>query len=79
MRLPLLAVALCALAACGPPAQVSKNRPQLEMGVGFGDPSTFRALAPAVSGSSLTRDFMDLTLPWKAVRNLGHLVASKAL
>lgn len=71
MRLPLLAVALCALAACGPPAQVSKNRPQLEMGVGFGDPSTFRALAPAVSGSSLTRDFMDLTFAMESGQELG--------
>lgn len=61
MRLPLCVAVLSLVAACAPPAQVSKNRPPVEVGVGFGDPSAFRALAGPVSGSSLTRDFMDLT------------------
>lgn len=59
MRLPLILAAFCTLAACAPPAQVSKNSPPV--GVGFGDPSAFRALAVPSGGSSLTRDFMDLT------------------
>lgn len=59
MRLPLILAAFCTLAACAPPAQVSKNSPPV--GVGFGDPSAFRALAAPSGGSSLTRDFMDLT------------------
>lgn len=59
MRLPLILAALSTLAACAPPAQVSKNSPPV--GVGFGDPSAFRALAAPSGGSSLTRDFMDLT------------------
>lgn len=59
MRLPLILAALSTLAACAPPAQVSKNSPPV--GVGFGDPSAFRALAVPSGGSSLTRDFMDLT------------------
>ena len=61
MRLSLFAVALCALSACAPPAQVSKSSPPAEVGVGFGKPSAFRAMAAPASGSSLTRDFMDLT------------------
>jgi len=61
MRLPIALLALCAMSACAPPAQVSKGGPATDTGIGFGDPS-MRAVA-AVSGgtSSLTRDFMDLT------------------
>jgi hypothetical protein len=70
MRHPLFLVALCALAACAPPAQVSKNRPPVEVGVGFGAPSDYRALAAASSGSSLTRDFMDLTFAMESGRAL---------
>lgn len=70
MRLPLCVAALCALSACAPPAQVSKNRPATEVGVGFGNPSAFRALAGAEAGSSLTRDFMDLTFAMESGRVL---------
>ena len=70
MRHPLFLVALCALAACAPSAQVSKNRPPVEVGVGFGAPSDYRALAAASSGSSLTRDFMDLTFAMESGRAL---------
>ena len=70
MRHPLFLAALCALAACAPSAQVSKNRPPVEVGVGFGAPSDYRALAAASSGSSLTRDFMDLTFAMESGRAL---------
>ena len=70
MRHPLFLAALCALAACAPPAQVSKNRPPVEVGVGFGAPSDYRALAAPSSGSSLTRDFMDLTFAMESGRAL---------
>ncbi len=70
MRLPLCVAALAALAACAPPAQVSKNRPPVEMGVGFGDPSAYRALAGPVTASSRTRDFMDLTFGMESGRVL---------
>ncbi len=70
MRLPLCLAALCALSACAPPAQVSKNRPPAEVGVGFGNPTAFRALAIADTGSSLTRDFMDLTFAMESGRVL---------
>lgn len=58
MRLPLLPAALCLLAACAPPAQVSKGEATSEVGVGFGRPGL--ALAPVVAGSSMAADFMDL-------------------
>lgn len=70
MRLPLFVAALSALAACAPTAQVSKNRPPVEVGVGFGDPSAYRALAGPVTGSSLTRDFMDLSFAMES----GHVL-----
>ena len=70
MRLPLCVAVLSLLAACAPPAQVSKNRPPVEVGVGFGDPSAFRALAGPVTGSSLTRDFMDLSFAMES----GHML-----
>jgi hypothetical protein len=70
MRLPLLLAALCALSACGESAQVSKNRPPAEMGVGFGDASDFRAVAAPGTGSSLARDFMDLTFAMESGRGL---------
>lgn len=70
MRLSVFVVALSTLAACAPPAQVSKNRPPVEVGVGFGDPSAFRAFAAPATGSSLTRDFMDLTFAMENGRGL---------
>lgn len=70
MRLPLLIAALCVVSACAPPAQVSKNRPPAEVGVGFGDPGVFRAAAAPVAGSSLVRDFMDLTFAMESGRGL---------
>jgi hypothetical protein len=70
MRLPLIVAALTALAACAPTAQVSKNRPPVEVGVGFGTPTAYRALAGPVTGSSLTRDFMDLTFGMESGRAL---------
>ena len=70
MRLPLLAASLLALAACAPPAQVSKNGPSPEVGVGFGDAATYRAMLAPASGSSLVRDFMDLTFAMESGRSL---------
>jgi hypothetical protein len=69
MRLPLIVVALCALQACAPPAQVSKNQPVDEAGVGFGGLSSasYRA-TPA--NSPLSRDFMDLTFAMESGRGL---------
>jgi hypothetical protein len=61
MRLPLVALALCALTACAPPAQVSKNGRTSEAGVGFGTASARGLAAPVSGGSSLARNFMDLT------------------
>jgi hypothetical protein len=69
MRLPLVFVALCALQACAPPAQVSKSQPAGESGVGFGSLSS--ASYPAASASSpLSRDFMDLTFAMESGRGL---------
>lgn len=70
MRLPLLAAALCALAACAPGAQVSKNRPIAETGVGFGGLSTASLPSGAAGGSGLARDFMDLTFAMESGRGL---------
>ncbi|RYI35582.1 MAG: ATP-dependent transcriptional regulator, partial [Acetobacteraceae bacterium] len=70
MRLPLIPVALCALTACAPPAQVSKNTPQDDVGVGFGDPSSYRALAMPASKTSLSRNFMDLTFAMESGQQL---------
>lgn len=61
MRLPLILAALCGLTACAPPAQVSKNTPPTEVGVGFGSLGAVRGAVAPVMGSSLTRDFMDLS------------------
>ena len=61
MRPSFLALALCAVSACAPPAQVSKNRGADETGVGFGVPGA-RLVSVAPSGAtSLAQDFMDLT------------------
>ena len=68
MRLPLILAAFCTLSACAPPAQVSKNSPT--MGVGFGDPSAYRALSGASGASSRTRDFMDLTFAMESGHGL---------
>jgi hypothetical protein len=70
MRLSVFVVALSILAACAPPAQVSKNRPPVEVGVGFGDPAAYRGLAAPAAGSALTRDFMDLTFAMEDGREL---------
>lgn len=70
MRLPILAAALCALAACAPPAQVSKSRPAPETGVGFGSLSTASVPSTGLAGSTLARDFMDLTFAMESGRGL---------
>jgi hypothetical protein len=70
MRLPLVLAVLCAVSACAPPAQVSKNRPPAEVGVGFGDPGLFRVMASPTGGSSLARDFMELTFAMESGRGL---------
>jgi hypothetical protein len=70
MRLPFLALALLALAACAPPAQVTKNRPPSETGVGFGSLSPRVSAAAPVAGGSLARDFMDLTFAMESGRQL---------
>jgi hypothetical protein len=61
MRLPHLVIALCAVAACAPTAQVTKNRPAAESGVGFGPIGAMPFAAAPVGASSMARDFMDLT------------------
>lgn len=70
MRLPLLIAALCVVSACAPPAQVSKNRPPAEVGVGFGTTGALRLAAAPMSGGSLVRDFMDLTFAMESGRGL---------
>lgn len=69
MRLPILIAALCAVSACAPPAQVSKGDPRAEVGVGFGTGQPTVALG-AGGGSSLARDFMDLTFAMESGRAL---------
>lgn len=59
MRLPFIALALCAMTACAPTAQVTKSQPAT--GVGFGSPNVQGPLAAASGGSSIARDFMDLS------------------
>lgn len=70
MRLPLFFAALCVVSACGEPAQVSKNRPLAEVGVGFGLPGGYRTVAAPAQASSLTRDFMELTFAMESGREL---------
>lgn len=71
MRLPCLALALIALAACAPTAQVSKSGPVGETGVGFGSLSPAAMIAPSSGrASSLARDFMDLTFAMESGRQL---------
>jgi hypothetical protein len=70
MRLPVMIAALCVVSACAPPAQVSKNRPPAEVGVGAGTPRAVRLAAAPASGSSLVRDFMDLTFAMESGRSL---------
>jgi Protein of unknown function (DUF2927) len=70
MRLPLAIAALCAVSACAPPAQVSMNRPQSETGVGFGTPGGRAIAAGPVGGTSMARDFMDLTFAMESGRGL---------
>ncbi len=69
MRLPLLLAAFCALSACAPSAQVSKSQPSVEVGVGFGTGSG-RMVLGADGGTSLARDFMDLTFAMESGRGL---------
>lgn len=70
MRLPLLALALTALAACAPPAQVSKSGPAGETGVGFGNLSAIALPAAPRGGSTIARDFLDLTFAMESGRQL---------
>jgi len=70
MRLPMIALALCALAACTPSPQVSKSRPPADVGVGFGSPTGLGTAAIALSGGSFARDFMDLTFAMESGRGL---------
>lgn len=69
MRLPLLFAALCVVTACGQPAQVTKSGSPDDVGVGFGTPGGYR-LSSVGTGSSLTRDFMDLTFAMESGRSL---------
>jgi hypothetical protein len=71
MRLPLLVIALCAVSACAPTAQVSKNRPAAETGVGFGPIGGMPFAAAPVGTSSMARDFMDLTFAMESGKGLG--------
>ncbi len=59
MRLTLAVLALAALSACAPPAQVSKNQPL--SGAGFGALSVRATPGAAAAARSVARDFMDLT------------------
>ena len=68
MRLPLILATLAAVSACSPAAQVSKSQSPPEVGVGFGRPSL--AMAPVGGGSSMARDFMDLTFAMENGREL---------
>ncbi len=70
MRLPCLALALCALSACAPPAQVSKNRGADETGVGFGALGGRLVAVTPTGGTSLAQDFMDLTFAMESGRGL---------
>jgi hypothetical protein len=70
MRLPLLIAALSVVSACAPSAQVSKSRPPVEVGVGFGAPGGLRVAARPSAGGSLVRDFMDLTFAMESGRGL---------
>jgi Protein of unknown function (DUF2927) len=69
MRLPIFGLALCALAACAPPAQVSKNSPPT--GVGFGAGAGVMVLSAPVAATSMARDFMDLSFAMENGRGLG--------
>lgn len=70
MRLPILLAALVAVSACVPATQVSKNRAEGETGIGFGQPAGGGLAGSAGSGSSLARDFMDLTFSMESGRSL---------
>ena len=70
MRLPCLVAALCVLSACAPPAQVSKNTTEAEVGVGFGAPGGMGLGVAPAAGGSLARDFMDLTFAMESGRGL---------
>jgi tetratricopeptide (TPR) repeat protein len=70
MRLPFLLAALCVVTACGQSAQVSKNSPPDEVGVGFGAPGGLPLAGAVGSGSALTRDFMALTFAMESGREL---------
>ncbi|WP_137112428.1 DUF2927 domain-containing protein [Rhodobacter sp. SY28-1] len=70
MRLPLFLAALCVVSACGQPAQVTKSGATDEVGVGFGTPGGYQLAAATSAGTSLTRDFMDLTFAMESGRGL---------
>ncbi len=70
MRLPFLLAAFCVVTACVADPQVTKNRPQAEVGVNFGSGEV--SLTPLAGGgpSSLAQDFMDLTFAMESGRRL---------
>lgn len=70
MRQSCLALVLSALAACAPPAQVSKSGPADETGVGFGSLSLSPFPVAAGGNSPLARDFIDLTFAMESGRQL---------
>ncbi len=70
MRPTFLALALCAVSACAPTAQVSKNQPLSETGVGFGTPGAMQVAAIPAGSGSMARDFMDLTFAMESGRGL---------
>jgi Protein of unknown function (DUF2927) len=71
MRLPLFVIALCAVSACVPTAQVSKNRSAAETGVGFGPLGGLPAVTAPAGAPSMARDFMDLTFAMESGKGLG--------
>jgi len=70
MRLPVLLAALSVVSACGGVAQVTKSGATAEVGVGFGTAVGNRGAVAPVVGSSLTRDFMDLTFAMESGQEL---------
>lgn len=70
MRPLLIVIALCAVSACVQPAQVSKNRPPSDTGVGFGAIGGVSGIAAPAGTPSMARDFMDLTFAMESGRSL---------
>ena len=61
---------LCMVSACGAPAQVTKSGATDEVGIGFGAPGGYRLAAASGGGTSLSRDFIDLTFAMESGRGL---------